>query len=138
MTAEQIKKIRWLNRVKRAERIAGVYADIYWGIREKVRSMEKQYRAGSSSVKRNAIEAKIIEMLEAERQMNEKAEEAERITEEVHKAIHAIPDELFVFLLNARYMLFYTQEKTAEMLDVSTKTVERLHKQALDMLVIVG
>lgn len=136
MTDEQLKKISWLNRVKRAERTALAYAEIYRHKKEIVNSMKKEYRICGSASKKNIIEVKITDMLEAERRMNEKFEEVERITEEVHKAICSMPDERLALLLNARYMLFQTQEKTAVMLDISIKTVERLHKKALDMLEI--
>lgn len=136
MTDEQLQKIRWLNRVKSAEKTALAYANIYRRKKEIVYSMKKEYRICSSASNKNIIESKIADMLEAERQMNEKFEEVERITEEVHKAIHSMPDERLALLLNARYMLFQTHEQTAEMLNVSVKTAKRLHKQALDALKI--
>ena len=136
MTDEQLKKISWLNRVKNAEKTALAYAEIYRHKKEIVNSMKKEYRICSSASKKNIIEVKITDMLEAERRMNEKFEEVERITEEVHKAIHSMPDERLALLLNARYMLFQTHEQTAEMLDVSVKTAKRLHKKALDTLKI--
>lgn len=139
MTDEQIRKISWLNRVKRAENTALMYSNIFEKKKEIVRSMQKKYRIFPSVNQRNAIEAKIADMLEAERIMNKKFEEAEIITYEVHKAIHSVPDERLASLLNARYMLFQTQENTAVMLgNISIKTVERLHKKALDMLEIDG
>lgn len=136
MTGEQLQKKRWLNRVKSAEKKALAYANIYDTKKEIVYSMKKEYRICGSASRKNIIEMKITDMLEAERLMNEQFEEVERITEEVHKAIRSIPDERLALLLNARYMLFQTQEKTAVMLNVSVKTVERLHKKALDMLEI--
>lgn len=136
MTDEQLQKKRWLNRVKSAEKTALVYANIYDTKKEIVYFMKKEYRICGSASKKNIIEMKITDMLEAERQMNEQFEEVERITEEVHKAIHSIPDERLALLLNARYMLFQTHEQTAEMLNVSVKTAKRLHKKALDALKI--
>ena len=136
MTNEQKKKVIWLNRVKSAEKTALAYAEIYRHKKEIVNSMKKEYKICGSASKKNIIESKITDMLEAERKMNDKFEEVERITEEVHKAIHSIPDERLALLLNARYMLFRTHEQTAEMLDVSIKTAKRLHKKALDALKI--
>ncbi len=137
MTKEQLEKIRWLGCVERAEKLALKYAEVYRQKKEKVRSMQKQCRIESTSGRRNIIEIKIADMLDAEKKMNEKFDEVEEITEEVHKAISLIPDERLALVLNARYMLFQTHEQTAEMLGVSVKTVKRLHKKALDLLKIV-
>lgn len=134
MTDEQLSKIRWLERVKRAEKLAMTYAEIHRRKLENVHSMQKQYKICSSSGRRNIIEMKIADMLDAEKAMNQQFEEVERITEEVHKAIQAVPDTQLALVLNARYMLFQTHEQTAEMLGVGVKTVKRLHKKALDAL----
>lgn len=136
MTAEQLEKIRWLGRVKRAEKSALDYAEIYRQKKEIVNSMKKEYRICGSASRKNVIEMKIADMLDAEKKMNEKFNEVERITEEVHKAISAIPDERLALVLNARYMLFKTHEQTAEMIGVSVETAKRLHKKALDLLQI--
>lgn len=136
MTDEQLAKKRWLERVKRAEKTALDYANIYDAKKEKVYSMKREYRTCSSLSRKNTLEVKIADMLDAERRMNEKFEEVERITEEVHKAIHSMPDERLAMVLDARYMWFYTHEQTAKMLDCGVKTAKRLHKKALDMLKI--
>lgn len=137
MTKEQLTKIRWLERVKRAEKLAMTYAEIYRKKKEIVHSMQKQCKINGSAGRKNVIEMKIADMLDTEKKMNKQFEEVEKITEEVHKAIQAIPDTQLALVLNARYMLFLTHEQTAEMLGISIKTVTRLHKKALDLLKIV-
>lgn len=134
MTDEQIRKISWLNRVKRAENTALMYSNIFWEKKKALSCMQRKYRIFPSADQRPLVEAKIADMFEAERKMNEKFEEVERISEEVHKAIQAIPDTRLALLLNAKYMLFRTHEETAELLGVSIRTEKRLHKIALDTL----
>ncbi|MCM1232650.1 MAG: hypothetical protein NC489_21195 [Ruminococcus flavefaciens] len=136
MTAEQLNKIRWLGRVRRAEKTAADYAAIYRRKLENVHSLQRQYRICSTSGSRNIIEARIADLLESERLMNQKYAEAAMVTEEVHKAVQRIPDGRLSAVLNARYLLFLTHEQTAEMLGISANTAKRLHKQALDFLEI--
>ncbi len=55
MTDEQLKKIGWLNRVKRAEKTALAYSEIYRKKKEIVYSMKKEYGICGSASKKNII-----------------------------------------------------------------------------------
>lgn len=134
MTDEQIKKINWLKRMQKAEKSALDCAAIYDKKRETAYSMKKECRLGVSGYKKNVLEDRISDMLESEKQMNQAAEYARNVRNEVISAINQIPDKNLAKLLIVRYTMYKTMEETAEILCYSVTSVNRLHKKALDLL----
>lgn len=141
MTNEQREKQKWLERLKQAEKLAKQYSEIYEKKKEIANSAKKTFKNCPTSSNKKFAEMKIADMLDAKNHMDKQYEEAEKINEEVYKAVYSLPDKQLANILNARYIMFQTQENTAVMLfgkNGSVKTVERLHKKALDMLEIDG
>lgn len=134
MTDEQIKKINWLRRLQKAEKNALDCARIYERKREAAYSMKKAESSGISGYKKIVLEGKIADMLEAERQMNQAAEYAANVRNEVISAINQIPDRNLANILIVRYTMHKTAEETAEILNYSLASFKRMHKKALDLL----
>lgn len=136
MTNEQLKKISWLERAEKADKSAERQRSIYESKKADVSALKKAYKmgGGGNSAKRNAIEAKMLDMLDAERAWHEKADNARKIKEEILSEINKIDDKFLADILKVRYTDFKTHERTAELFHYSVPTVKRLHKKALDAL----
>lgn len=136
MTDEQLKKISWLERAEKADKSAERQRSIYESKKADVSALKKAYKmgGGGNSTKRNAIEAKILDMLDAERAWHEKADNARKIKEEILSEINKIDDKFLADILKVRYTDSKTHEQTAELFHYSVQSVKRLHKKALDAL----
>ena len=136
MTDEQLKKIQWLERAKEANKSAERKHAVYENKKAEVAKLKNAYKMGGdgNSAKRNTIEAKILDMLNAEREWHEKAEYVEMLKSEILSEIKKIPDELLADILKARFVDFCTHEQTAGAVNYSVQSVKRLYKKALDAL----
>lgn len=132
MTKEQIRKIRWLERAKTANKTAEHLKEIYEEKKVKVTALKNAYRLseGRNPTKRNTAETAIIDMLEAEKKWKEKADYVEKLKAE----IRGVSDTLLADILKSRYIDFCTHKQTAKKFNYSLQHTKRLHKKALNAL----
>lgn len=136
MTAEQLKKIAWLNRAFYAEKAAKAYLEKCERERSLAQRLSRTFSESSGS-SGNSTEDALIRLAVTERQTQEKLRELVRIREEITEAIQQIEDNDLQAVLVWHYLNYFTFEQTAEKMHYSIRNVKYKHKQALDKLCIV-
>ena len=135
MTAEQIEKIRWLNRAFHAEKAAKAWLAKL----ERDRSLAERIRSGLSSGKGgsdtdNSTENALIRLATTEQETQQRLRELAAIREEITQAIAAVEDYDMQAILVRHYLAYETFEVIAERMHYSLISVRRKHKAALDKI----
>lgn len=139
MTAEQIEKIRWLNRAFHARNEARAWDKKYQedqSIAERIRCGLASSGGGGSSG--NATEAALIRLSDTGAERDAFYLELQRIRDEITQAIQQLndPDERAILV---RHFLGYESfDKIAEKMHYGRTTVMRKYKRAIDKLVLNG
>lgn len=136
MTAEQIEKIRWLNRAFHAEKAAKAWLAKL----ERDRSLAERIAHGAGSPggtpSGNSTEDALIRLADTERETQQRLRELAAIREEITQAIAAVEDYDMQAILVRHYLAYETFELIAEKMRYDKRTIQRKHKAAIDKVVI--
>lgn len=136
MTAEQIERIRWLNRAFHAEKAAKAWLAKL----ERDRSLAERitHGAGSSggTPSGNSTEDALIRLATTEQETQQRLRELAAIREEITQAIAAVDDYDMQAILVRHYLAYETFEMIAEKMHYDLRTIQRKHKRALEQVVI--
>lgn len=138
MIEEQIEKIEWLRRAKKANDSARYWLSRLEHDREQARITSNSFSDsgtyGNSSG--NSKENVLINLAETERRTQEKCAEYVHICDEIASAIEEIEDEDLQAVLTWHYLKFLTWEQTAHKMYCDVSTVKRKHRKALKKLTL--
>ncbi|MDE6784121.1 MAG: DUF1492 domain-containing protein [Ruminococcus sp.] len=133
MTDEQKKKTKWLNRVRRANRIAE-----YWRARlndAKIRAERTSRSTGNTNgTKVNDTENVFADYVETKAEYEKKLANLNQIRKEVKSVIDSVDDDELHTVLYWHYLKFMTWEQVAEKMHYSVRTIKRKHIRALEKL----
>lgn len=135
MTAEQLDRIRWLNRAFHAEKAAKAWLAKL----ERDRSLAERISRGLSSgggSAGNSTEDALIRLADTERETQQRLRELAAIREEITQAIAAVEDYDMQAILVRHYLAYETFELIAEKMHYSERSVKYKHKAALDKVCI--
>lgn len=135
MTDEQRRKVRWLNRVRRASRNAR-----YWFARVKDaenRAERTTRGAGAANTGRNinGTENAFADYAEIKAKYENKLAKLKQLRNEVKTVIENIDDDELQAVLYWHYIRLLTWEQVAEKMHYSDRTIKRKHIKALDKIV---
>ncbi len=82
------------------------------------------------------IENAVVEMINLEEEIKEDVKELVELKRQIKRTICQLSDPEQQCLLEKRYLLQETWERIADDLDISTRTVFRIHDEALKNIVI--
>lgn len=135
MTDEQNKKAIWLNRVRRATRIAD-----YWRARlndAEIRAERTSRSTGNTNdTNVNGTENAFADYAETKAEYEKKLAKLNQIRKEVRLAIDSVDDDELHMVLYWYYLKLMTWEQVAEKMYCSLSTVKRKHNQALKKLTL--
>lgn len=133
MTNEQDKKAIWLNRVRRATRIAN-----YWRTRlddAKIRAERTARSTGNTNgTNVNGTENAFADYAETKAEYEKKLAKLNQVRKEVRLAIDSVDDDELHTVLYWHYLKLMTWEQVAEKMNYSVRTVKRKHIRALEKL----
>ena len=135
MTAEQLDRIRWLNRAFHAEKAAKAWLAKL----ERDRSLAERISRGLSSgggSAGNSTEDALIRLADTERETQQRLRELAAIREEITQAIAAVEDYDMQAILVRHYLAYETFELIAEKMHYSERSIKYKHKAALDKVCI--
>lgn len=136
MTAEQIERIRWLNRAFHAEKAAKAWLAKL----ERDRSLAERITHGAGSPggtpSGNSTEDALIRLATTEQETQQRLRELVAIREEITQAIAAVDDYDMQAILVRHYLAYETFEMIAEKMHYDESTVRRKHKKALDIIAL--
>lgn len=128
MTNEQNKKAIWLNRVRRATRIAN-----YWRASlndTKIRAERTTRSTGNTNGTENAF----VDYAETKAEYEKKLAKLNQVRKEVRLAIDSVDDDELHTVLYWHYLKLMTWEQVAEKMNYSVRTIKRKHIRALEKL----
>lgn len=133
MTNEQDKKAIWLNRVRRANRIANC-----WRARlndAKIRAERTARSTGDTNgTNVNGTENAFVDYAETKAEYEKKLAKLNQVRKEVRLAIDLVDDDELHMVLYWHYLKLMTWEQVAEKMNYSVRTVKRKHIRALEKL----
>lgn len=134
MTAEQIERIRWLNRAFHAEKAAKAWLAKLERDRSLAERISRGLSSGSGGASGNSTEDALIRLADTERETQERLRALAAIREEITQAIAAVEDYDMQAILVRHYLAYETFELIAEKMHYSLISVRRKHKAALDKI----
>ncbi|MDE5768283.1 MAG: DUF1492 domain-containing protein [Oscillospiraceae bacterium] len=136
MTAEQNRKIRWLERAREADRKAQAL-EAKWQYDACLAERLSRYSGCSGNSSGNSTEDALIRLIETERRAEEQLRKLAQIREEITFAIENVPDSDLQTILIWKYLKYMTFEHIADKMHYSLITIRRKHKDALDHIELV-
>ena len=135
MTSNDDFDIRdWLNRAFRAEKKAQALQMLVQQRRENATGLVRVSEGndkGKSDTSKNGTESSLIQLVDVEEKFQKCKAEAERVTEEIFKAISSLNDDELEAVLINRYLNYMTIEDTAEFMGYGVTTIKRKIKEAI-------
>ena len=136
-TNDELAARNWLNRSFYADKKAKALNALVQQCRERatglVRASEGNDK-GKSSTSKNGTESTLMQLAEMQEQAEQLISESVKVTAEIWKAIKLLHDDDLEAVLINRYILFYTIEKTAEIMNYAPRTIKEKQKQAIEKL----
>lgn len=137
MTIEEIELRHWLNRAFYADKKAKALEALVQQCRERAQGLSVNWECndtGKSDGSENGTEDALMRLAEIERKaLGLKLECADILSETLTKIWELHNDDLEAVLIN-RYILFYTIEQTAEIMNYHPNTVKCKVKKAIQKL----
>lgn len=138
MTSNDDFDIRdWLNRAFRAEKKAQALQMLVQQRRENATGLVRVAEGndkGKSDTSKNGTESSLIQLVDVEEKFQKCKAEAERVTEEIFKAISSLNDDELEAVLINRYLNYMTIEDTAEFMGYGVTTIKRKIKEAISKM----
>lgn len=136
MTAEQLDRIRWLNRAFHAEKAAKAWLAKLERDRSLAERISRGLSSGSGGASGNSTEDALIRLADTERETQERLRELAAIREEITQAIAAVEDYDMQAILVRHYLAYETFELIAEKMHYDERTIRRKHKAAIEKIVL--
>ena len=136
MTAEQIERIRWLNRAFHAEKAAKAWLAKLERDRSLAERISRGLSSGSGGASGNSTEDALVRLADTERETQERLRELVAIRDEITAVISRLDDYDMQAILVRHYLAYETFEMIAEKMHYDESTVRRKHKKALDMIAL--
>lgn len=136
MTAEQIERIRWLNRAFHAEKAAKAWLAKLERDRSLAERISRGLSSGSGGASGNSTEDALIRLADTERETQQRLRELAAIREEITQAVAAVEDYDMQAILVRHYLAYETFEVIAERMHYSERSIKYKHKAALDKVCI--
>lgn len=136
MTAEQIERIRWLNRAFHAEKAAKAWLAKLERDRSLAERISRGLSSGSGGASGNSTEDALIRLADTERETQERLRALAAIREEITQAIAAVEDYDMQAILVRHYLAYETFELIAEKMHYDERTIRRKHKAAIEKIVL--
>lgn len=139
MTLEQNQKIAWLNRASFAEKKLQALEHLKNRDKERAEKITANYGGntkGKSDSKINNVENALIAYADSEEKYLLALADYNSIRNEIQQAIYSIPDLELQSIFIYRYLNSLSVPQIAECLNYDTRTIQRKHKSALDLLSI--
>ncbi|MDE5884875.1 MAG: DUF1492 domain-containing protein [Oscillospiraceae bacterium] len=133
MTAEQNRKIRWLERARDAERKAQAL-EAKRQCDSHLAQRLSRYAGISGNSSGNSTEDALLRLIETERRAEEQLRKLAQIREEITSAIENVPDSDLQTILIWKYLKYMTFEQIADKMNYDERTIRRKHCQALDKI----
>lgn len=137
MTTNELEMRHWLNRAFYADKKAKALEVLVQQCRERAQGLSVNWEcndAGRSDGSENGTENALMRLAEIERKaLGLKLECADILSETLTKIWELHDDDLEAVLIN-RYVLFYTIEQTAEIMNYDPRTVKRKTNKAIAKL----
>ena len=137
MTLEEFDIRHWLNRAFYADKKAKALDMLVRQCRERAEGLTRGSEGndkGKSDGAENGTENALMKLAEMEEQAEQLRVEAVATTAEVWELIRKLNDDDLETVLIYRYILFYTIEKTAEVMNYHPNTVKIKVKKAMQKL----
>lgn len=137
MTDKQCEVKRWLKRAFYADKKVKVLEMQLKQCRERAESVSACCEGndkGKCSGSKNGTEDALIKLADAELKLKNQIFELLDITDEISDVISMLGDNDLETVLIHRYILFYTVEETAEIMNYSPRTVRDKQKKAIEKL----
>ena len=137
MTTDELELRHWLNRAFYADKKAKALETLVQQCRERAQGLSVSWECndtGKTDGSENGTENALIRLAEIERKaLDLKLECADILSETLTKIWELHDDDLEAVLIN-RYILFYTIEQTAEIMNYHPNTVKCKVKKAIQKL----
>lgn len=127
----------WLNRAFRAEKKAQALQMLVQQRRENATGLVRVSEGndkGKSDTSKNGTENSLIQLVDVEEKFQKCKAEAEKVTEEIFKAISSLNDDELEAVLINRYLNYMTIEDTAEFMGYGVTTIKRKIKEAISKM----
>lgn len=135
MTTEDIKF--WLKRAFYANKKIQALDALVKQCRERVDGLSAKFEhndKAKSDTRLNGTENAFINLADVEYRYNEQKQELLKVSEEISDTITLLHDYELETVLIYRYLLFYTIEQTAELMNYSPKSIRLKTKKAIEKL----
>lgn len=139
MTELELK--HWLNRAFYADKKAKALDALAQQCRERAQGLTVNWECndtGKSDSAQNGTENALMKLADIERKALDLRLECANILSETLTAIWKLKDDDLEAVLINRYVLYYTIEQTAEIMNYAPRTVKLKQKKAIEMLVKKG
>jgi len=137
MTAEQKRKIAWLNRAYYADKKLNALIAQRNRLEELAQRITMNYRCndkGKSSGSQNGTENALMKLAEIDLNIDSEIKKLADTYIEIYNTINQISDSEAQAILRRRYLAFETMEQIAESMNYDVSTINRKHKKILDKL----
>lgn len=135
MTELELK--HWLNRAFYADKKAKALDALAQQCRERAQGLTVNWECndtGKSDGAQNGTESALLKLADIERKALDLRLECANILSETLTAIWKLEDDDLEAVLINRYVLYYTIEQTAEIMNYAPRTVRKKQKQAVEKL----
>lgn len=135
MTELELK--HWLNRAFYADKKAKALDALAQQCRERAQGLTVNWECndtGKSDSAQNGTESALMKLADIERKALDLRLECANILSETLTAIWKLEDDDLEAVLINRYVLYYTIEQTAEIMNYAPRTVRKKQKQAVEKL----
>lgn len=140
MTTAELELRHWLNRAFYANKKAKALDALVQQCRERAQGLTANWECndtGKSDGAENGTENALMRLAEIEQKALNLRLECADILAETLTAIWKLEDDDLEAVLINRYVLFYTIEQTAEIMNYAPRTVRKKQKQAIEKLCLL-
>lgn len=140
MTENELELRHWLNRAFYADKKAKALDALVQQCRERAQGLTANWECndtGKSDGAENGTENALMRLAEIEQKALNLRLECADILAETLTAIWKLEDDDLEAVLINRYVLFYTIEQTAEIMNYAPRTVRKKQKQAIEKLCLL-
>lgn len=134
MTMTELEVRHWLNRAFYADKKAKALETLAEQCRERAQGLSTSWEGndkGKSDSTKNGTESTLLRLAEIEERIIKLRVECANIMSETLEAIWKLRDDDLEAVLINRYILYYTIEQTAEIMNYDPRTVKRKTNKAI-------
>lgn len=131
MTVEEVR--HWLKRAYTIDKNLKALETLINQSREHAEGLSSSghNNIGKSDTRLNRTENAFIKLADIEYKYNKQEQELIKVSDEISDAVAELNDDRLEIILIHRYLLFHTEEQTAELMNYSVSTIKRQTKKAI-------